>query len=228
MLLHSPPTAGILVAVVTILTHAHVVSGDASANLTRRWAPGIAYQGRMTYYGDGYKGLQNGQDPPPLGPQNGGWYGACYNVFQNNPAPLIPKNFNAFAALNTAQFTTLTPQVVCGTCLSVLHQHSGLSTIVQIVDHCPGCPPGGIDIAHTAFGKLLSANSATAGWAEATQVGAVPDVVWHVVSCDALPANNVFEYDGVPADTLLRKREQQRDPGAGSKRLGRTKMSGWI
>ncbi|KAJ3181182.1 hypothetical protein HDU87_001311 [Geranomyces variabilis] len=228
MLLHSPPTRGVLVAVIAILTQAYVVSGDASANLTRRWAPGIAYEGRMTYYGDGYKGLQNGQDPPPLGPQNGGWYGACYNVFQNNPAPLIPKNFNAFAALNTLQFTTLTPQVVCGTCLSVLHQQSGLSTIVQIVDHCPGCPPGGIDIAHTAFGKLLSATSATAGWAEATHVGAVPDVVWHVVSCDALPASNVFEYDGVPADALLRKREQQGVPGKGLKRLGRTKMSGWI
>ena len=58
------------------------------------------FTGRLTYYGDSY-GTAGAGDPPPLGPQNGGWYGACYDAFG------LPKNWNKFAALVFIYFSNL-------------------------------------------------------------------------------------------------------------------------
>ncbi|KAI8914915.1 hypothetical protein DFJ77DRAFT_440552 [Powellomyces hirtus] len=199
----------------TTATPANTSTGiHTHTHLARRWAPGIAFQGKMTYYGDGYKSLQNGADPPPLGPQNGGWYGACYNTFWQNPQPLLPKNFNAFAALNKAQFQLLTPQLVCGSCLLLTHPSTKSTTLVQIVDSCPGCPAGGIDVSHAAFAALLKttpptppAASSSSPWDQTVHIGTIPNVIWQVASCKGLVADPVFRVDGVPADTVIAQKK---------------------
>ncbi|KAJ3018326.1 hypothetical protein HKX48_002965 [Thoreauomyces humboldtii] len=151
------------------------------------------------------KTLQGGSDPPPLGPQNGGWYGACYNQFWATTGPLIPKNFNRFAALNSAQFQLIGPSVVCGTCLMITYPTLGTKTMVQIVDSCPGCPVNGVDVAHSAFARLFD-SPALPGidtWTEAETVGALPAVTWQVVSCDTLVADTTFLVDKVAADAVI-------------------------
>ncbi|KAJ3037044.1 hypothetical protein HDV00_002112 [Rhizophlyctis rosea] len=154
------------------------------------------FSGRVTYYGDGYKTIQNGADPPPIGPDNGGWYGACYDALPGQI--VIPKNFNKFAALNTAQYTSLSPTLVCGQCLTLSYPPLNTTTTVQIVDQCPGCQGlYGVDISHTAFAELVG------GWDEAFWIGVLSDVRWWVVGCEGVEVDGVFEVGGLDGDWVI-------------------------
>ncbi|RKO90184.1 hypothetical protein BDK51DRAFT_31273 [Blyttiomyces helicus] len=157
------------------------------------------FVGSMTYYGDGYKTIQGGADPPPLGPANGGWYGACYDRTG------VPKNFNKFAALNGAQYLSLGASAVCGTCVNITHPKTHASTVVQIVDQCPGCSLHGIDVSHQAFAELMGGRVPApltnqtwdpAAWADAVDVGIVHGMSWSFVDCAALKPDTVFRVDG--------------------------------
>ncbi|KAI9100531.1 hypothetical protein DFS34DRAFT_592418 [Phlyctochytrium arcticum] len=181
----------------------------ANHTLHRRWDTEM-FTGRATYYGDGYKTLQGGLDPPPLGPENGGWYGACYSTFGENP-PLVPKNYNFFAALNSKQYMALGNKEVCGTCVAVTNRALGTRVVVQIVDNCPGCPEFGIDLSHQAMailvgGKKGSLWSQTAwdpvAWAKVIAIGILASVDWTVVGCENLEPDRKYRVDGVPADRV--------------------------
>ncbi|KAJ3049716.1 hypothetical protein HK097_009321 [Rhizophlyctis rosea] len=158
---------------------------------------GYTFQGRISYYGDGYKTLQGGADPPPLGPTNGGWYGSCYNALGNDNI-IVPKNVNKFAALNTLQYETLTAPLVCGKCIRLTLPTVNTSTIVQIVDKCPGCKGiYGVDISRTAFAELVG------GWDEAFWIGILDNVSWTEVGCELLEPDTVFMFGGMTADYVI-------------------------
>ncbi|KAJ3267598.1 hypothetical protein HK104_005754 [Borealophlyctis nickersoniae] len=157
---------------------------------------GKVFSGKVTYYGDGYKTIQGGADPPPIAPYNGGGYGACYNIFGEDRI-VLPKNFNKFAALNTYQYRTLGAKKVCSLCLQLSYNNA--STVVQIVDSCPGCKPYGVDIARSAMSELVG------GWDQAWWIGTIENVTWYVVSCDLIQQDTVFRFGGPdPADFVIR------------------------
>jgi hypothetical protein len=136
-----------------------------------------AYVGKASYYGDGYQTGGKG-DPPPLGPENGGWYGACYDLAG------IPKNWNKFAAMNSIQYKAMGAANVCGRCARLNYQ--GRTTVVQIVDMCPGCPNMGLDIAHTAFADLVGS------YDRATELGIIFGMTWNFTNCNQLSTDPVF------------------------------------
>jgi hypothetical protein len=121
-------------------------------------------QGKISFYGD-KKSLD---DQPPIGPKHGGLYGAC---------GIIPKNLNKFAALNHKQFHSGNH---CGKCLKL--KHRGKSTIVQLVDMCPSCKHGSVDISHIAFGELVN------GVHDASKIGILHGISWEEVDCSYLKA----------------------------------------
>ncbi len=73
------------------------------------------------------------------------------------------------AAINNTQYAG---SIACGTCLAV----SGPSgeVVVKVVDRCPECLPGDLDLSEAAFAKI--ANPAQ---------GRV-DITWNEIPCDAL------------------------------------------
>ena len=135
------------------------------------------YSGRITYYGDYYNTGGRG-DPPPIGPENGGWYGSCYLDFG------IPKNWNKFAALNQEQYQKLGLKSVCGKCVKIWNGNR--STIVQIVDMCPSCKWGALDISHQGMAELVGS------YDQATFVGFLPSANWSQVDCSTLNEEAFF------------------------------------
>ncbi|TPX67502.1 hypothetical protein SpCBS45565_g03745 [Spizellomyces sp. 'palustris'] len=198
-------------ALVVLLRFLITCVAATHASIERRWYD-IQYQGSASYYGDGYKTLQGGLDPPPIGPENGGWYGACYSTFPDRP-PLVPKNFNMFAALNSQQFQSLSPKNVCGTCIAATNTLLGTRVVLQIVDSCPGCPLNGIDISHQAMSALLGGKQGSVDyststwdpvhWAQAIAVGKLWSVQWQVTDCAELQEDKTYRVDGVPADQQI-------------------------
>jgi expansin len=59
---------------------------------------------------------------------------------------------------------------VCGTCVSVLGPKGNIT--IRIVDQCPGCGQGDIDLSPLAFSLIAD-----------TSLGRVP-IQWHTISCD--------------------------------------------
>jgi expansin (peptidoglycan-binding protein) len=146
-----------------------IANGAASSKIS-------SSSSKVTYYGDDYMKAKG--DLPPIGPKNGGWYGACYDLSG------IPKNWNKFAALNAIQYYELGSKTVCGTCVQL--NYKGNSTRVQIVDMCPGCPRGGIDISHAAFADLVGS------YDRATQLGVLQDATWEQVDCSLIATDPVY------------------------------------
>ena len=72
------------------------------------------------------------------------------------------------AAMNKPDYGTA---VWCGACLQV-DGPNGTSVIVRVVDSCPGCAHGALDLSETAF-MMLSPLSA----------GRIP-IIWHEVACN--------------------------------------------
>jgi len=139
------------------------------------------FSGRLTYYGDSYNTGGRG-DPPPIGPQNGGWYGACYSDFG------IPKNWNKFAALNIEQYQKLGSKKVCGKCVQITNRER--KTIVQIVDMCPSCRLGALDISHIAMAELVGS------YEQATFQGIVKSANWTQVDCSLLNEEAFYRVHG--------------------------------
>jgi len=122
-------------------------------------------QGDVTYYGEG------GSDPAPTGPE-GGSPGAC---------GVAPRNSKYFAALNYIQYgeyANPNNSVVCRRCVRV--EHGSNQVVVEIVDKCPVCQSGDIDLSPTAFTELFGG----------LEVGRVHNVNWYEVSCDELGKSN--------------------------------------
>ena len=73
------------------------------------------------------------------------------------------------AAINDAQYAD---SIACGTCLAV----SGPSgeVVVKVIDRCPECLPGDLDLSEAAFTKIANPNQ-----------GRV-DITWSEIPCDAL------------------------------------------
>ena len=72
------------------------------------------------------------------------------------------------AAMNAADYGDA---VWCGACLQVTGP-SGTSTIVRVVDQCPGCAHGDLDLSQTAFGELAPLSAGRIA------------ITWHEVACD--------------------------------------------
>ncbi|RKO82826.1 hypothetical protein BDK51DRAFT_25910 [Blyttiomyces helicus] len=124
-------------------------TSKATSNISRRDESGV---GRLTYYGvDG--------DPSPQ--ESLGSCGIPLNQVSGN-----------FAAMNQDQMQ----DSFCGTCVEI--SLNGLSTIVQIVDTCPGCPLGALDININSFGDLVG------GVGQARQLGVVDGASWQMVDCN--------------------------------------------
>jgi len=132
-----------------------------TSKLYERGLQPLSGQGDITYYGEG------GSDPAPTGP-GGGSPGAC---------ALAPKNNNYFAALNYIQYGEYpnpNNSVVCGRCVKVVHGSN--EVVVEIVDKCPVCKSGDVDLSPTAFKDLFGG----------LEVGRVSNVKWFEVSCSEL------------------------------------------
>jgi hypothetical protein len=63
----------------------------------------------------------------------------------------------------------------CGQCLEL--RYSGHCAEALMVDKCPGCPTGGIDVSLGIFSTLVGSES------EARFRGVVPDVQWRFTDC---------------------------------------------
>jgi expansin len=69
------------------------------------------------------------------------------------------------AAMNGAQYS----KAVCGKCAAVTGPRG--SVVVKIVDKCPGCSSGDLDLSQTAFAKIAKMSE-----------GRVK-ITWHFVTC---------------------------------------------
>jgi expansin len=85
--------------------------------------------------------------------------GAC--MFDPTPNDLM------VGAMNTADFAN---SAICGSCVSITGPHGTIT--VRIVDLCPGCASGSIDLSPLAFSLLAD-----------TSLGKVP-ITWHLVPCN--------------------------------------------
>ncbi|ORX80723.1 hypothetical protein BCR32DRAFT_189522, partial [Anaeromyces robustus] len=82
---------------------------------------------------------------------------------------LSPKNPKFFAALNYIQYGEYpnpNNSVVCGKCVKLIN--GSKSVVVEIVDKCPVCKSGDVDIAPYAFKELFGS----------LDVGRVPEIKW--------------------------------------------------
>jgi expansin (peptidoglycan-binding protein) len=103
-------------------------------------------------------------EPPPAHDGEGTYYdadgtGAC--SFDASPDDLL------VAAANPTDFAG---SAVCGSCVAVDGPDG--SVTVRIVDLCPGCAAGDLDLSLEAFTQIA-----------AQAAGRVP-ITWHVVACD--------------------------------------------
>jgi expansin (peptidoglycan-binding protein) len=73
---------------------------------------------------------------------------------------------------------------VCGQCVQLIYQQK--STIVQIVDMCPSCSFGSLDVSHAAFADLVGS------YDQATFLGVLHNVTWKEVDCSLLSNDLVF------------------------------------
>jgi expansin (peptidoglycan-binding protein) len=117
--------------------------------------------------------------PQPLGqPENGRatYYaadgsGAC--GFDPSPSDLD------VAAMDAPEWAG---SAVCGECVAVTGPKG--SVTVRIVDLCPGCEPGHLDLSQEAFAKIADVSA-----------GNVP-ITWQVVSCDVQGPVQYYIKDG--------------------------------
>lgn len=170
----------------------HPTSTKSDTTKTPDLAPfgNAKYSGRITYYGNSYKTGGRG-DPPPIGPENGGWYGSCYMDFG------IPKNWNKFAALNIEQYQSLGLKKVCGKCVKI--SNGKRQTIVQVVDMCPSCKIililytgkwGALDISFQGMADLVGS------YDQATFQGFIKSANWSQVDCSLLEEETFFRVNG--------------------------------
>lgn len=119
-------------------------------------------------------------DPrPPEGPSHRGrathydLTGSGNCMFPGYPGP-----DTLFVALNAADYGTAD---LCGAHLAV--QGNRGSVTVKVIDQCPECPPGALDLSPQAFARI-------------TGDAGVTDVLWQVVSGPAWPAVSLRMKEG--------------------------------
>jgi expansin (peptidoglycan-binding protein) len=112
--------------------------------------------------GDG--GAKSDAAPVDAGPEETGE--ATYYDADGTGACGFPKS-NDFmvAAMNGAQYS----KAICGKCVEVTGPLG--TVVVRIVDLCPGCKKGDLDLSQTAFQKIAKLSA-----------GRVK-ITWHYVSC---------------------------------------------
>jgi len=86
--------------------------------------------------------------------------GAC--MFDSTPGNLMIGAINQFDYENSQ---------MCGACVKVKGPDSTI--VIRIVDLCPGCPKGNIDLSPLAFSMIAD-----------TLLGRVP-ITWQIVACDS-------------------------------------------
>ncbi|KAJ3105371.1 hypothetical protein HDU96_008594 [Phlyctochytrium bullatum] len=129
---------------------------------------GQYFNGVATYYGVSIDG--GPADPPPTCQPACGACGPSH----------VPLDPTYYAALSLASFTPYTPSgnpnlnPLCGQC--ALIRHGPNTTLVPLVDACPGCPPLGLDLSFAAFVELAGSREA------AIEAGRI-EVSWTMVSC---------------------------------------------
>ena len=72
----------------------------------------------------------------------------------------------------------------CGKCAKINYQ--GRSTTVQVVDFCPSCAKGGLDISHASMGDLVGS------YDRATELGVLFNATWNWVDCSTLSVDRTF------------------------------------
>ncbi|KAJ3054377.1 hypothetical protein HK097_001986 [Rhizophlyctis rosea] len=128
----------------------------------------ISGNGRTTYYGTGGGG--------DASPQTN--YGSCGIALNKVPSQ--------FAALNAAQYDG---GAHCGKCVRL--SYGGRSTVVQIVDLCPSCGWGALDIALNSFASVTGSTES------AYNLGVI-NTDWYEVSCSEL--GNSGSYPSQPTN----------------------------
>lgn len=86
-------------------------------------------------------------------------------------------NGRFFGAMNAADYQTAAP---CGACVEITRLDTGRQVTVTIVDSCPGCPPGHIDLSADAFAELEDHELGCVGPDEGCQHYPVS---WRYVAC---------------------------------------------
>jgi expansin (peptidoglycan-binding protein) len=125
-------------------------------------------------------GASSGAPPPtPTAPPERGQ--ATYYAADGTGScsfPASPSNLDV-AAMNAAQYGTA---AYCGACLNVKGPKG--SVVVRVVDKCPGCSRGSVDLSRQAFAKIADLSA-----------GRVP-IEWTVVPCDTSAPLSYATKDG--------------------------------
>lgn len=103
-------------------------------------------------------------DPVANGPEQSG-EATYYDANGTGACGFKPSNDFYVAAMNDEQYR----QADCGKCVSVTGPKG--TTVVRIVDKCPGCDRGDLDLSMTAFSKVASLSD-----------GRIK-IKWHFVAC---------------------------------------------
>jgi expansin (peptidoglycan-binding protein) len=102
-----------------------------------------------------------------------------FQVLGENPdvvAHVATGNGQFFGAMDAADYDTA---AVCGACVEVTRDGSK-KVVVTIVDQCPGCQAGHIDLSEQAF---LQIGAASEGYLGTGNGGAVGTISWRYVAC---------------------------------------------
>lgn len=110
-------------------------------------------------------GSEGGQAPDAaLGPEESG-EATYYDADGTGACGFSASNDFMVAAINDEQYS----KENCGRCVSVTGPRGTVT--VRIVDKCPGCDEGDLDLSQTAFGKIAKLSD-----------GRVP-ITWRFVAC---------------------------------------------
>jgi expansin (peptidoglycan-binding protein) len=86
-------------------------------------------------------------------------------------------NGRFFGAMNAADYDNA---AVCGACVEITRQDTGRKVTVTIVDRCPECPPGHIDLSADAFAELEDLDLGCVGPSQGCQHYRIS---WRYVAC---------------------------------------------
>lgn len=124
----------------------------------------------------------------------------------------LPVRANDFmhAALNTRDYNG---SQACGAFIRVTSRATGKSVVVQVVDRCPSCSPGGVDLTQQAFRRI---DNPTKG---------IIDVTWKFVPS---PRNNNIVVHFKPGSSKYHTEIQLRNLGRAVKKLEYKRGNGWV
>lgn len=119
-----------------------------------------------------------GGSAPPLGqPENG--HATYYAADGSGNCGFDPSNDLDVAAMDASEWNG---SAVCGECVAITGPKGNVT--VRIVDQCPDCEQGHLDLSQSAFAKIADVSA-----------GNVP-ITWQVVACNASGPVQYFIKDG--------------------------------